>query len=82
MIATMPGAISLNTPVEDLHSFRIARLGPALSHKLANAVLTILHDCSWRERALKQGPAFVAQHFGLERMMDELIEIYAHEYEL
>ena len=27
MIAPMPGAISLNTPIEDLHNFRIARLG-------------------------------------------------------
>src|SRR5262249_49115346 len=35
MIPSMPRAISLNTPIEDLHNFRIARLGDQLSHKLA-----------------------------------------------
>src|SRR6185503_7491803 len=34
----MPGAISLNTPIEDLHSFKIARLGETLARKLAAAV--------------------------------------------
>ncbi len=43
MIAPMPSAISLNTPVEDLHSFRIARLGETLSHKLAKALATQTH---------------------------------------
>ena len=40
MIAAMPGAISLNTSIEDLHSFKIARLGPILSRKLAKALAT------------------------------------------
>ena len=43
MIAAMPSAISLNTPVEDLHSFKIARLGPVLSRKLAQAVAAQTH---------------------------------------
>ena len=43
MIAPMPSAISLNTSIEDLHSFRIARLGPTLSHKLARALATQTH---------------------------------------
>lgn len=38
MIRSMPGAISLNTRIEDLHTFRIARLGDQLSHKLALAL--------------------------------------------
>lgn len=38
MIGVMPSAISLNTPIEDLHRFKIARLGPNLSRKLAAAV--------------------------------------------
>jgi len=38
MIFAMPSAISLNTPVEDLHKFKIARLGEILSRKLAAAV--------------------------------------------
>jgi ATP-dependent DNA helicase RecG len=38
MILAMPRAISLNTPIEDLHNFRIARLGDQLSHKLALAL--------------------------------------------
>jgi ATP-dependent DNA helicase RecG len=40
MIAAMPGAISLNTSIEDLHSFKIARLGPVLARKLAKALAT------------------------------------------
>src|SRR5215218_11298739 len=43
MIPPMPGAISLNTPIEDLHSFKIARLGQILSHKLAKALATQTH---------------------------------------
>ena len=43
MIPPMPGAISLNTPIEDLHSFKIARLGPILSQKLAKALATQTH---------------------------------------
>src|SRR5215211_6902519 len=46
MIASMPSAISLNTPVEDLHNFRIARLGETLSHKLAKALATQTHKQS------------------------------------
>src|SRR6201988_2696413 len=38
MIFAMPSAISLNTPVEDLHKFKIARLGEIFSRKLAAAV--------------------------------------------
>ena len=34
----MPSAISLTTPVEDLHKHKIARLGPNLARKLAAAV--------------------------------------------
>ena len=43
MIAPMPGAISLNTPIEDLHNFRIARLGQQLSRKLAKALAAQTH---------------------------------------
>ncbi len=49
MIAPMPSAISLNTPIEDLHSFRIARLGETLSHKLAKALATQTHKKSLAE---------------------------------
>src|SRR4051794_35704923 len=38
MIRAMPSAISLNTPIEDLHKSRVARLGDQLSHKLALAL--------------------------------------------
>jgi ATP-dependent DNA helicase RecG len=43
MIAPMPSAISLNTPIEDLHNFGIARLGPVLSRKLAAALANQAH---------------------------------------
>jgi len=49
MIPPMPSAISLNTPIEDLHSFRIARLGETLSHKLAKALATQTHKTSSTE---------------------------------
>ena len=48
MILPMPSAISLNTPIEDLHRFKIARLGPNLSRKLAAAVAVL----SYRERSV------------------------------
>jgi len=38
IIRVMPGAISLNTPIEDLHKHKIARLGQILARKLAAAV--------------------------------------------
>jgi ATP-dependent DNA helicase RecG len=47
MIRAMPSAISLNTPIEDLHRFKIARLGPNLSRKLASAVASY----SYRDKA-------------------------------
>ena len=34
----MPGAITLKTQIEDLHTFKIARLGPTLAQKLAAAL--------------------------------------------
>jgi ATP-dependent DNA helicase RecG len=43
MIASMPSAISLNTSIEDLHNFRIARVGQTLSHKLAKALASQAH---------------------------------------
>lgn len=43
MIPAMPSAISLDTPVEDLHKFRIARLGEVLSRKLASALAGQVH---------------------------------------
>jgi ATP-dependent DNA helicase RecG len=49
MIAPMPSAISLNTPVEDLHNFKIARLGPVLSRKLARALTSQVHKKSAAE---------------------------------
>ena len=39
----MPSAISLDTPVEDLHKFRIARLGENPSRKLASALASQVH---------------------------------------
>jgi glycosyltransferase involved in cell wall biosynthesis len=40
---------------------------------LADAVLTLLGDPARRELAKISGPAFIAQKFGLERMIDETI---------
>ncbi len=49
MIAAMPSAISLDTPVEDLHNFKVARLGPVLSRKLAHALTSQVHKKSSAE---------------------------------
>lgn len=43
MIPAMPSAISLDTPVEDLHRFSIARLGESPSRKLASALASQVH---------------------------------------
>lgn len=34
----MPSSVSLNTPIEDLHKYKVSRLGPHLSRKLSAAV--------------------------------------------
>jgi len=92
MIAAMPSAISLNTPVEDLHSFKIARLGPVLSRKLAQAVAAQTHKKSaavtvedlltyfpmrYEDRAR---PALIRDlHDGVEASL-ELTVTHAHGY--
>ena len=53
MIAPMPSAISLNTPIEDLHNFGIARLGPVLSRKLAAALANQTHKKTSAEAAVE-----------------------------
>ena len=47
--------------------------------KLRDAVLAILRDRSWRERARRQGPIFIRDNFGFEQMIDETIEVYDRE---
>jgi glycosyltransferase involved in cell wall biosynthesis len=44
--------------------------------RLAEAVLAILGDPEWTARARADAPAFVAGRFGLDRMAQELIEVY------
>jgi ATP-dependent DNA helicase RecG len=53
MIHSMPSAISLNTPIEDLHRFKIARLGPNLSRKLAAAVASYAYRDTSREATVE-----------------------------
>jgi hypothetical protein len=43
---------------------------------LARAVLRILDDPRWRERAAVEGPIFVSRTFDQERMIREMIAIY------
>lgn len=49
------------------------------SRALASAVLRILDDAGWRERAAAEGPIFVAERFGHERMVHETIAIHHHD---
>jgi glycosyltransferase involved in cell wall biosynthesis len=48
---------------------------------LASAVLEILEDPRWRERASSEGPTFASNRFGHERMIDETIAAYGLENE-
>jgi ATP-dependent DNA helicase RecG len=53
MIRAMPGAISLNTPIEDLHKHKIARLGQHLARKLAAAVASHVNKGSSSEATVE-----------------------------
>ena len=44
---------------------------------LAAAILRVLDDEAWRARAAGLAPSFVRQRFGLERMIDETLAVYA-----
>jgi ATP-dependent DNA helicase RecG len=93
MIGAMPGAISLNTPVEDLHSFKIARLGPLLSRKLAKALASQTHKKNTAEATVedllnyfpmryedRSHPALIKDlHDGVEASL-ELTVTNAHGY--
>jgi glycosyltransferase involved in cell wall biosynthesis len=43
---------------------------------LADAVISILNNTAWMERAKIEGPAFVQRHFGLDQVVDRTLEIY------
>jgi len=46
------------------------------AHALAGAVLCILDDRRWSQRAAEEGPAFVARQFGQDRLLREMIATY------
>lgn len=43
---------------------------------LAEAVLSILREPLWRTKARRRGPAFVAEKFGVDRMVEDIIAAY------
>ena len=43
---------------------------------IANRVIDILSDSSWRSKAAANGPAFVASRFDLSRMLAETVQVY------
>jgi glycosyltransferase involved in cell wall biosynthesis len=43
---------------------------------IAQAVLAILNDPAWPSRARQEGPAFIKERFGLERMLNETLVLY------
>jgi glycosyltransferase involved in cell wall biosynthesis len=51
----------------------VAQRSPRL---LAQAVLRVLADASFRERVRTEGPSFAARQFGYERMLRETIGLY------
>jgi len=95
MIPSMPSAISLNTPIEDLHNFRIARLGDQLAHKLALALAShankrnaadvtvedLLNYLPMRYEDRSHPAAIKDLSDGMEASL-ELIVLRAHGYEI
>jgi len=53
-------------------------VGNRHASSLASAVLKILEDPGWRERAAAEGPSFVSKRFGHHRMIDDTIAAYLH----
>src|SRR5262249_13908566 len=51
-------------------------VGNRRASSLASAVLKILEEPGWRERAAIEGPAFVSKRFGHQRMIDDTIAAY------
>ena len=49
------------------------------ARRLAEAVLMVLDDDDSRKIATMHGPAFVANRFGVDRMIDEIIDVYGAE---
>ncbi|HEU4714583.1 MAG TPA: ATP-dependent DNA helicase RecG [Pyrinomonadaceae bacterium] len=89
----MPSAISLDTSVEDLHKFRIARLGEILSHKLASALASQVHKRRASEATVQDLLTYIPMRYedrsrtaaiidlqdGLEASLD-LTVTHAHGY--
>jgi ATP-dependent DNA helicase RecG len=95
MIRAMPSAISLNTSIEDLHKFRIARLGDQLSHKLALAVASHANNRSAADATVEDLLNYLPMRYedrsrparisdlseGLEASLELLVQ-RAHGYEV
>jgi ATP-dependent DNA helicase RecG len=95
MIPPMPSAISLNTSIEDLHKFRIARLGGQLSHKLALALASHTNKRSAADVTVEDLLNYLPMRYedrshpatirdladGMEASL-ELIVLRAHGYEI
>ncbi len=93
MIPAMPSAISLDTPIEDLHKFRIARLGENPSRKLASALASQVHKRNRSEATVEDLLTYLPMRYedrsrtaeirdlqdGLEASLD-LTVTHAHGY--
>ncbi|HEU4766257.1 MAG TPA: ATP-dependent DNA helicase RecG, partial [Pyrinomonadaceae bacterium] len=89
----MPSAISLDTSVEDLHKFRIARLGKNPSRKLASALANQVHKRNVAEATVADLLTYIPMRYedrsrmaairdlqdGLEASLD-LTVTHAHGY--
>ena len=93
MIPAMPSAISLDSPVEDLHKFRIARLAESPSRKLASALASQVHKRKASEATVEDLLTYLPMRYedrsrtaairdlqdGLEASLD-LTVTHAHGY--
>ncbi|HKR21409.1 MAG TPA: ATP-dependent DNA helicase RecG [Pyrinomonadaceae bacterium] len=71
----MPSAISLDTSVEDLHKFRIARLGKNPSRKLASALANQVHKRNVSEATVADLLTYIPMRYEDRSRMAEIRDL-------
>lgn len=73
----MPSAISLNTPIEDLHGFKIARLGPQLSRKLAAALAAYANKKTAAEATVEDLLLYLPMRYEDRSQLSSITDLHA-----
>ena len=87
MILAMPSPLSLETPINELYKYRMARLGQATSHKLATSLAALANKTKGREATVEDLLAYLPMRYedrsnlktihDLEDGMEASLELYA-----